>query len=132
MTQDKVASVVLVLSSRAMPHGKKGKRLQTAYPSNKVWTQLKFMGPSTSWVSHKIWIISGFSRAIFSVPQFERQGGCAISSLHVPRSVICSAVALLLTQKSLRLGAPLWSMSALVEKPLVGLNSWDLKSSTPE
>ena len=30
MTQDKVASVVLVLSSRAMPHGKKGKRLQTA------------------------------------------------------------------------------------------------------
>lgn len=30
VTQDKVASVVLVLSSRAMPHGKKGKRLQTA------------------------------------------------------------------------------------------------------
>ena len=30
MTQDKVASVVLVLSSRAMPRGKKGKRLQTA------------------------------------------------------------------------------------------------------
>ena len=53
MTQDKVASVVLVLSSRAMPHGKKGTRLQVAYPSNKVWTQLKFMGPSTPWVSHK-------------------------------------------------------------------------------
>ena len=100
--------------------------------------QIKYGRSSNLWVPQphgsptKFGSFLDFPAQFFSVPQFERQGGCAISSLHVPRSVICSAVALLLTQKSLRLGAPLWSMSALVEKPLVGLNSWDLKSSTPE